>query len=604
MVDNFKVLTDAEHILLRSGMYIGSLTEEPHTRVFDCEYKTLSYVPGLIKIINEVIDNSIDEAIRTDFKFANKINITITNDYVEVTDNGRGIPVISPEGETDPIPVLAWTRARAGTNFDDEEGRTTLGMNGVGSFATNVFSSKFIGTSSDGKLSVKVTSINNAHTTTYKVSKSATKGVSVKFYPDLQRFGLSTITEDHKNVIHDRLTNLAVAFPNIVFRFNGLTLKFKNLKAYAAGFGAVNVAYQDDNNVLVITSTGPDGNNRIMSYVNGLSCPRGGVHIDYLNTQITMRLREMIKKKHKIDVLPAGIMAHLQLVTIIRNFPNPSFDSQTKERLTNPTKDAAAYLEGINFDLICKKIFADDYLLMPIIETQLMKKEMAERREAAKKSKANSKKKVASHLPANSKDREKCTLYLTEGLSAISNFINVRDSDTMGAFPLRGKPKNINGMKVADILKNEELSNIVSILGLTIGEKAVDLNYGRIVIMPDADVDGKSICGLLINFFALWPELFIEGRVFIMQSPIVIATKARSVKRFFTQEDYAAEQPKLEGYKIEYNKGLGSLTEDEYDRMVNQPVLQQVVYDDKAAASLEMAFGDNADLRKAWLLGE
>src|ERR1700757_2617291 len=145
--DDFKILNDIEHIRLRPNMYIGSTSIEQKTILIDYNYKEVSYVPGLFKILNELIDNSVDEFVRTEGKFANKIEVTMTDDTFTVRDNGRGIPVelvADTDGKKLYKPVAAWTRPRAGSNFGDDAQRVTMGMNGVGSALSNIFSKSFI----------------------------------------------------------------------------------------------------------------------------------------------------------------------------------------------------------------------------------------------------------------------------------------------------------------------------------------------------------------------------------------------------------------------------------------------------------------------------
>ena len=147
MANDFRILTARQHVRERIGMYLGSSSQEVVERFVKGQWKTAEYVPALSKMIDEILDNSIDEAIRTNFKHANKIDVSINLDQVTVTDNGRGIPQDKIYDETSQEhilrPVAAWTRVNAGTSFDDE--RVTIGTNGVGSSATNFLSSKFVG---------------------------------------------------------------------------------------------------------------------------------------------------------------------------------------------------------------------------------------------------------------------------------------------------------------------------------------------------------------------------------------------------------------------------------------------------------------------------
>ena len=231
---SFKVLSDRDHILMRAGMYIGSISLESVTQLVDFKQKELKIVPGLLKIINEIIDNSIDEAIRTEFKFANKISVNIDTEsnIVTVTDNGRGIPVVEHNGLYQA--EASWTKAKAGTSFSDD--RTTIGTNGVGSFATNCFSTSFIGQSCDGTYRVTVDCQDNCNPDLIKTTKtkSSKNGTTVTFKPDLKRFGIETITEDHLEVLKDRLFNIQICYPDMQFEFNGAKIKTGNTSQIAS----------------------------------------------------------------------------------------------------------------------------------------------------------------------------------------------------------------------------------------------------------------------------------------------------------------------------------------------------------------------------------
>jgi DNA gyrase/topoisomerase IV subunit B len=220
-----KRLTDREHILQKVGMYAGGASEEAQERyIFDGEKfieKEVEIVPAVIKIVEEVIDNSIDEAIRTSFKFSNTIKIEMTENFFKVIDNGRGIPVIKHGDEYQP--KIAWGYARAGSNFGDDKNRTTIGTNGVGSYLTNVLATKFIGISQDGKNKITCEWEDNANPDTYKekVSKSSKRGVEVYSEPDFKRFKREKFTQDDFDVIKTRLVFLSLTYPEIKLYFNG-----------------------------------------------------------------------------------------------------------------------------------------------------------------------------------------------------------------------------------------------------------------------------------------------------------------------------------------------------------------------------------------------
>ena len=281
-------------MLKRPGMWIGSTTLEEVTAFYHHKYQVVKVVPGLLKIIFEILDNSIDEAIRTDFKHANEISVDIgIEGSITISDNGRGIPIV-PIGDSYQ-PVLAWSKARAGSNFSDE-GRTTIGMNGVGSFATNVFSKEFRGVTQDssGKRLI-YESGENATQQHHTISKSTKKttGTSVYFIPDYKRFNVDNLFDgDHQMVISDRLHNLAITYPKIKFIYNGVTIspynprdKFDNPMIINESVNWLIGIGLTDQNLLEFQHH---------SYVNGLHLSSGGSHVDYLIDTLVSHLRPSI----------------------------------------------------------------------------------------------------------------------------------------------------------------------------------------------------------------------------------------------------------------------------------------------------------------------
>lgn len=470
----FKVLSERDHILMRPGMYIGSTSPESISQMIDFKYRELKVVPGLLKIINEIIDNSIDEAIRTDFKFANKISVNIDKNSVSVSDNGRGIPAVEHNGIYQA--EIAWTKARAGTSFSDD--RSTIGANGVGSFATNCFSKEFIGESvnSGKKIIVHCSDNCNSEKTSTKILKGSDKtGVSVKFYPDLEKFHLTEITQDHIDYIKDRLFNIQICYPEIQFTFNSEKIKTGNLSDIAKQFSNNSLPFSISNNVkLIIGPSGDEQEFRFISYLNGLNLINGGTHIDYIMNSICSELRPMIKKKWKIDVMPNQIKQHLILGVWANGFVNPKFDSQSKERLTNTQSEISSFFNNIDYQKIVKKIISTDEIINPMIEAILYKKEQAEKR-AAKNALKNSKKiKSDKHIEATSKNSEQKSITIAEGLSAISGFLSARQPDIHGAYALRGKVVNINGLKKEEIAHNTEYAELMGILGLNLYDSNIN----------------------------------------------------------------------------------------------------------------------------------
>lgn len=422
---SFKVLSDRDHILMRAGMYIGSISLETVTQLVDFKQKELKIVPGLLKIINEIIDNSIDEAIRTEFKFANKISVNIDteNNIVTVTDNGRGIPVVEHNGIYQA--EASWTKAKAGTSFSDD--RTTIGTNGVGSFATNCFSTSFIGQSCDGTYKITVDCQDNCNADLIRTTKtkSTKNGTSVSFRPDLKRFGIESITEDHLEVLKDRLFNIQICYPDIQFEFNGTKIKTGNTTQIASRIhqDALPLSANTDATKIILAPSGDDQEFRFTSYVNGLNLTNGGNHIDYIMNNICNELRPLIKRKWKIEVLPAQIKQHLFLGIWTSGFVNPKFDSQSKERLTNTQAEISQFFNSLDYAKIAKKIMVTENIIMPMIEAILYKKEQAEKKAAKAALKSSAKIKSDKLVAATNKDPEAMSIFLAEGLCFDENAV-------------------------------------------------------------------------------------------------------------------------------------------------------------------------------------
>lgn len=603
-----KILGDREHIRRRPNMYVGSTTYEPHTRFIYGEYKTVSYVPGIVKIIDEIIDNSVDEAIRTDFKFANKIDVSIDGGVVTIKDNGRGIPqdMIEDEHSNEiPGPVAAWTKARSGGNFDDDESRKTQGMNGVGSALTNFFSEWFVGTTCDGKNTITVNCTDGASNVSWKSKSGGTQGTTVQFMPDFESFDGMSIDKVIHDIINDRLISLSVVFPDIQFRFNGKKVNM-NFKHYAACFDKNPLVLQNDN-VSLALCTSPDGF-RHVTYVNGLHLKNGGVHIDCVIDDITEELIKGIKRKHGIEVTKARIKESLTLIMIVRNMTDMRFDSQTKERLTNPMGAVRNHL-AIDSKKLARMILNSPELIDPIIAAALARKMAAEQAALTKAQKKAAKIKVAKHIKAGEWESDKNTiLFLAEGDSAIGPLLKVRDPALHGGYALRGKVMTTWGMKEADIIQNAEIRDIMAITGLRFGMKEADANelkYQNIAILVDADVDGMgSIYPALVAFFARWPWLFKQQRIRFIKTPLWIAEKgkgtSKDVKWYYADADFVAAG-EHKGYEVRYIKGLGSLREYEYRKVINEPVYDIVDLGDNYKEIFDMLYGDDTEPRKVWM---
>ncbi len=189
--------------------------------------------------------------------------------------------------------------------------------------------------------------------------------------------------------------------------------------------------------------------------------------------------------------------------------------------------------------------------------------------------------------------------------SAVSAVRKFRDTQTIGAFPLKGKFINISEMKSSEIIKNDEAVQLMASLGLKLGEEPKGLRYGRIYIYTDADPDGSHIAASLINFFdRFWPELFEQGRVYKVMTPLVVAKKGKESLNFYTNDEFEKWEKKAasKSWNIEYKKGLAALEDEEYLEIIKNPYLVQIKNDKDYKSSLEAWFGSDSQPRKDRIL--
>lgn len=417
MSNQIKVLTDREHVLLRPAMYIGA-TDITTFQEYILEddkmvLKEVSYVPALIKIINELIDNSVDVAIKSEFKSSDVISVKMTKDSVEVKDNGTGIPVRKIDtGEY--MPMIAWGSAKAGSNFEDDSNRTQIGMNGVGSFASNCFSKTFKGITDDGTNKYEIVFKNNASEFEETIkSPGANTGTTVRMHPDLERFGLTEIDDVHMSVIHQRLINLSLSYPKIKFSFNGKRVNVRTFKNYVQMFNPNAEVYETDEYSFAILPN-PEDDFRQFSYVNGLKIPDGGTHIDIITRAVVDRVRDKLSRKFK-SIKPADIRNKLMVIAFLQGVPGTKFNSQSKEKITNSITEINAYFnkeKEIPYDSLVNKILRNKEIIDPITEIYRIKEEFKKRQELKSLNKPKTRIRSDKYLPPIGKKKY---LFLAEG---------------------------------------------------------------------------------------------------------------------------------------------------------------------------------------------
>ena len=602
-----KTLTSVEHILVRPNLWIGSVSpSEKETWVLNeddtISFKKISYTEGLLKICNEVIDNSVDVGIKTNWEKSTKIDITITKDTFTCEDNGTGIPVEKNEsGEW--IPVIATCVPMSGTNF--EEDRNSIGVNGIGAKATNIFSKKFECVTCDGKGKLKIVCTNNLSTKKVTELKPTAKtGTTISFSPDFDRFGVKEFRIELMTMIKTRLKFLSWFYPKCQFTFNGQKIGIK-AKDIASMFPQPAVVLNEPNVYICIYPSEEPYN---LTYVNGLYMRRGGTQIDYILNKVITDIREKVSKKYKA-IKPADIKNRLGIVCFFKGFPNCEFDSQTKETLTNSVGDITSYFqrEQVDLDKFTAKILKQKEIIDNITEMLRLKEELAEKKELAKLSKVKKEVDSEKYYPPIGKTAKKY-LMITEGFSAFSGMSPILGRKEIGYYMLKGKILNVLGEKPATFMANQEINDLVNILGIDIANPDTPMTYDKVVILTDADADGNAIAGLVLTLFnRIAPNIIKQGRVCRLETPLLIGSKGENIEEYyFTLPDKSKMKKNLEYF---YLKGLGSWTKNRFNQILEyegglEKLMVSYTLDDKTDESINKWFGKESDGRKDALRGK
>ena len=607
----FKKLDDISHVILRPGMYIGSI--KPHTankwivEEGKMTQREITYNPGFLKIFDEIVTNSVDESKREGSKLnIIKVDLDRKTNKVTICDNG-GIPVVKNTEHDEWIPEMVFSNLKAGSNFDDTEERSWAGTNGVGSTLTNIYSKEFKISTCDGKNSFKQTFSNNMRERTQPIIKKAKANhTEISYITDLEKFGLTEIDDDHYKMIEKRIYDIAACNTGLKIYFNGDLININSFEDYIKLYTQEYFhEFKKDKTWSLAIALSQNGFQQV-SFANTTETYDGGTHVDYVMNQIIVSLREFFLKKHKVDIKPSELKQHMFLfldATVI----NPSFSSQTKEKLITEVKEF-----GTTFEVSPKLIqsILKSEIVNSILDWIQQKKNAEDSKLQRDLNKKLTKIKVEKLIDAKGKDRWKYSIGLFEGDSAISAFRKYRTPETMGAFALKGKFVNVSEITNQKLVQNDEAVNLMASIGLKLGQPidVKNIRYGRVLIFTDADMDGNAISALLINFFyKYWPDMFERKMIYKVETPIVVAIpKAKAKKKvlFYTQNEYNtwAEQNDLKQFEIKYKKGLAALVDDEYDDIINRPRLTLITKDEASKGSLETWFGKSADLRKNELL--
>ncbi|KAL3117199.1 hypothetical protein niasHT_007602 [Heterodera trifolii] len=633
----YKKVSQLEHVLLRPDTYIGSVEyTKMASWVYDSEddklvFREISFVPGLYKIFDEILVNAADNKQRDPKMNLIKVDIDKENNQISVWNNGRGIPVVKHKEEKMYVPEMIFGTLLTSSNYNDDERKTTGGRNGYGAKLTNIFSSRFTVETSSSEYGKKFTQTwknSMKKDGEPKIDASKEDYTKVIFQPNLKLFKMDRLEEDIISLMSRRAYDIAGISKGVRVFLNGKKIPCSGFKTYVEQY-TDQVKNDDGSPVKVVHETVNDrweialcvsdtGNFKQVSFVNSISTPKGGTHVDLVAGQIAQSLVEQVKKKIKknsITVKPMQVKNHMW-VFVNSLIENPSFDSQTKETLTLQAKSFGSKCDvSDKFMKEAAKCGVVDLVLNWVTFKENQQKDKTSGRKTAK---LKGVAKLEDANEAGTKNSKRCTLILTEGDSAKTLAVaglGVIGRDYYGVFPLRGKLLNVREASHKQIMENAEICNMIKIIGLQYKKKydseqdIESLRYGKIMIMADQDQDGSHIKGLVINFIhSNWPSLIKRNFVEEFITPIVKATKGKDEKCFYSIPEYIEWRKGTENWKswkIKYYKGLGTSTSKEAKEYFSNMLRHRIPFrykDDTDDGAIELAFSKKKiEERKVWL---
>ncbi|MEE6186486.1 DNA topoisomerase (ATP-hydrolyzing) subunit B [Niabella digestorum] len=630
--DSIQVLEGLEAVRKRPAMYIGDIG-----------------VKGLHHLVYEVVDNSIDEALAG---YCKNIDVVIHEDNsISVKDDGRGIPTGINKKENKSALELVMTVLHAGGKFDKGSYKVSGGLHGVGVSCVNALSAKMITTVyREGKIFEQEYRIGVPQYDVREIGVSGKTGTHQHFWPDPSIF---TTTEYKYDILEGRLRELAYLNRGVRITLTDLREKNENgeplSKTFYSEGGIVEFVAMLDENAgrkplipNVISVEGHDENTNvavevaltyndsftehIYSYVNNINTIEGGTHVTGFRQALTRVFKNYgdqngLFEKAKVTIEGDDFREGLSAIIAVK-VPEPQFEGQTKTKLGN------SEVSGVVQTTVARVLEA--YLEEhPKEARNIINKVIlaAQARAAARKARdLVQRKSVLSGggLPgklADCSDRDpaRCELYLVEGDSAGGTAKQGRDRSFQAILPLRGKILNVEKAMEHKIYENEEIRNIYTALGVTVGTpedpKSLNLSklrYHKLIIMTDADVDGSHIATLILTFvYRYMKELVEQGYVYIAQPPLYLVKKGKESAYAYNEEERKALVEKLGGGRedavtIQRYKGLGEMNAEQLWETTMDPkrrTLKQVTIESAAEADrvFSMLMGDEVGPRRDFI---
>ena len=622
---NIQVLEGLEAVRKRPAMYIGDTGQR-----------------GLHHLINEVVDNSIDEALAG---HCDRITVVIKEDgSMSITDNGRGIPVGMHPKLGLPAVEVVLTKLHAGGKFDKDTYKVSGGLHGVGVSCVNALSTWFNAEiHRDGTIHKMGFKKGITHTPLFTDGKTDRTGTTINFLPDATVF--TQTTEFKFNIIADRMRELAFLNPEVTIELIDEREQDQELgKAIYHYNGGLKdfVSYLDESRegitpepihirgevegvpVELAIQYNTSYSENVHSYVNNINTREGGTHVSGFRRALTRSLKNyaeknnIIKSGSKVSISGEDFREGLTAVLSVK-VAEPQFEGQTKTKLGNSEVQSA--VEVTLYDQLNEYLEQNPKIAKKVLEKVVL---AAEAREAARKARQLVQRKSVMSgggLPGkladcSIKDPEHSEIYLVEGDSAGGSAKMGRNRSFQAILPLRGKILNVEKAKINKILENREIQAMVTALGAGLGhsEEEFDLEklrYHKIIIMTDADVDGSHIRTLLLTFFYRYMRLIVElGFVYIATPPLYRITAGKNIDYAWDDEtrDKLIRELKKSKRKFDVSryKGLGEMNPDQLWETTMDPetrTLQQVTIENAAGADkmFSTLMGDDVNPRREFI---
>ena len=630
--DSIQVLEGLEAVRKRPAMYIGDIG-----------------VKGLHHLVYEVVDNSIDEALAG---YCKNITVTIFEDNsVQVEDDGRGIPTGINTKEKKSALEMVMTILHAGGKFDKNTYKVSGGLHGVGVSCVNALSADLhVTVYREGKIFEQAYKIGVPQYQVREIGVSERTGTTVRFWPDGSIFITTTYNKD---ILEGRLRELSFLNRGVKIILNDLREKEEDGSTYTKTFYSIggivefvemldknagrsplipNIIFVDGRDettnvaVEVALTYNDSYNEHIYSYVNNINTIEGGTHVAGFRRALTRVFKaygdkQGLFERAKVEIEGDDFREGLSAIISVK-VPEPQFEGQTKTKLGN--NEVSGVVDSTVSQALNAYLEENPREAKNIISKVIL---AAQARAAAKKARELVQRKSVlsgGGLPGkladcSERDPEKCELFLVEGDSAGGTAKQGRDRSYQAILPLRGKILNVEKAMEHKIYENEEIRNMYTALGVTVGTaedpkalNIVKVRYHKLIIMTDADVDGSHIATLILTFiYRYMKEMVEQGFVYLAQPPLYLVKKGKEQSYAWNEEQRKAWIEKLGGGKedsvtVQRYKGLGEMNSDQlWDTTMNPETrtLKQVTIESAAEADriFSMLMGDEVAPRRDFI---